>query len=168
MRFWFIAAACAAGLSGCSEQEPSEPQQQADIDKAVAEVEAAQTPPPDVVTPQRITSDQRERYKFSPNGCDFAVNAPELGALAILQLNVGYMQFEGEIERFAPDAGAGEGPFGTSLRYNSGRHVLRIEYVNAQGKPQGSQATSYPARLELQDGRDRTVYVAEGVALCST
>lgn len=168
MRAFFLAAALAGCVSACGDAESSDPASEADIEKAIAEVEAAQTPPPDVVAPERITGDQRARYKFSSNGCDFAVSAPELGAIAILQLNVGYMQFGGDIERFAPDAGSAEGPFGTARTYNSGRHSLTIDYSDAEGAAQGSESMRYPARIELKDGRDRTVYVAEGTALCSS
>ena len=155
-------------LAACSGAEDAAEYRQEDIDKAVAEVEAAQTPPPDVVTPQRITAEDRKQFNFSPSGCDFAVDSPERGAIAILQLNVGYMQFDGAIERFAPDAGGGEGPLGTSEHYDSGRHSLAIDYLDRNGTVTGSENTDYRARITLKDGRDRTVYLAEGTASCGS
>lgn len=156
----------AALLAGCGETAKSREQQAIDDEKAIAEVEAAQTPPPDVVTPQRITNEERARYKLSESGCAFAVNNPELGAQAILQMNVGYMKFDGAMERFAPDAGAGGGPAGTSTRYDGGRHGLIVSFDQAQAAKAPGDAVSVPTRITLQDGRKRTVYVAEGTSLC--
>lgn len=153
-------------LTGCSEPEMSSAQRQADTERAIAEVEAAQTPPPDVVTPERITEEERSRLAMSESGCSFAVNNPELGAQAILQMNVGYMKFGGAMERFAPDAGAADGPAGTSTQYDGGRHALSVSYDTAAATKSAGDALSVPTRITLQDGRKRTVYVAEGTALC--
>ena len=153
-------------LAGCADKEKSRAERNADAERAIAEVEAAQTPPPDVVTPQRITDAERERYKFSEGGCAFAVNNPELGAQAILQMNVGYMKFDGAIERFAPDAGSGGGPAGTSTKYDGGSHGLVVAFDQSKAVKAGGESVSVPARITLQDGRKRTVYVAEGTALC--
>lgn len=154
-------------LSGCDKQEKSPAQQARDDERAIAEVEAAQTPPPDVVTPERITDDERARYKLSDSGCSFAVNNPEIGAQAILQMNVGYMKISGEMERFAPDAGSGDGPAGTSGKYDGGRHALLVRYDTANADRADGDRISVPTRITLQDGRGRTVYVAEGTALCN-
>jgi hypothetical protein len=156
----------AVALAGCSETAKSRAQQELDDEKAIAEVEAAQTPPPDVVTPQRITDEERTRFQLSDSGCSFAVNNPELGAQAILQLNVGYMKFDGSMERFAPDAGADDGPAGTSTKYDGGSHGLIVRYDTAKTAKAGGDAISVPTRITLQDGRKRTVYVAEGTSLC--
>ena len=161
-----ITVGLVALLAGCNEAEKSREQQAIDDEKAIAEVEAAQTPPPDVVTPQRITDEERARYKLSDSGCAFAVNNPELGAQAILQMNVGYMKFDGAMERFAPDAGAGDGPAGTSTQYDGGRHGLIVRFDTARTEKAGGDAVSVPTRITLQDGRKRTVYVAEGTSLC--
>lgn len=158
-----VAAALAAG---CGETSKSAAEQERDDEKAIAEVEAAQTPPPDVVTPQRITDEERARYQLSDSGCAFAVNNPELGAQAILQMNVGYMKFDGAMERFAPDAGAADGPAGTSTRYDGGRHGLIVRFDQAEAAKAPGEAVSVPTRITLQDGRRRTVYVAEGTSLC--
>ncbi len=158
--------AAAVLLAGCGEKEKTPAQRELDDERAIAEVEAAQTPPPDVVTPERITEAERIRYKLSDSGCRFAVNNPELGAQAILQMNVGYMKFEGRMERFAPDPGSGDGPAGTSLRYDGGRHALVVTFDTARTLKAGSEVVSIPARLAMKDGRGRTVYVAEGTALC--
>lgn len=168
MRRLAIAAALIAPVvtSGCGEEPKTRAQQDAEAEKAIAEVEAAQTPPPDVVTPERITADERSRYNLSETGCAFAVNNPEIGAQAILQMNVGYMKFNGDLERFAPDAGAGDGPSGTSTRYDGGRHALEVRYDLTKAAKADGERLSVPTRITLQDGRKRTVYVAEGTALC--
>jgi hypothetical protein len=166
MRAMTIAVMAAMLAGGCSEQEKSREQQTIDDERAIAEVEAAQTPPPDVVTPQRITDEERARYALSDSGCSFAVNNPELGAQAILQMNVGYMKFDGAMERFAPDAGTSRGPAGTSTRYDGGRHSLTVRFDAANSVKAGGDAVRVPTLLTLKDGRDRTVYVAEGVSLC--
>ena len=166
MRTILAAAAAMVLVSGCADKQKSRAQKEVDDERAIAEVEAAQTPPPDVVTPQRITDAERARYKLSDSGCSFAVNNPEIGAQAILQMNVGYMKFDGTMERFAPDAGSGGGPAGTSTKYDGGTHALLVRFDPAKSAKQGGDAISMPARITLQDGRRRTVYVAEGTAIC--
>lgn len=166
MRGLVVVMAAAGLAAGCAEEPVSPAQQQAEDERAIAEVEAAQTPPPDVVSPERITAEERARFKLSEGGCSFAVNNPELGAQAILQMNVGYMKFNGGMERFAPDAGSGGGPAGTSTRYDGGSHGLIVRFDSAAAEKAGGEMVSVPAQITLQDGRDRTVYVAEGTALC--
>ncbi len=166
MRGFIVTGVAAALLAGCGETAKSPAQQDADDEKAIAEVEAAQTPPPDVVTPERITDDERARYKLSDGGCSFAVSNPELGAQAIMQMNVGYMKFEGAMERFAPDPGASDGPAGTSTKYDGGRHGLMVRFDTAKTVNAAGDAVGVPTRISLQDGRGRTVYVAEGTSLC--
>lgn len=161
-----IITSVALALVSCGESEKSRAEKELDDEKAIAEVEAAQTPPPDVVTPERITDADRTRYKLSQSGCAFAVNNPEVGAQAILQMNVGYMKFDDQMERFAPDSGSGDGPAGTSTRYDGGRHALLVAFDMARTTKAGGEQVSVPTRLTLQDGRKRTVYVAEGVSLC--
>jgi hypothetical protein len=153
-------------LAGCGDEPQSQAQRDADDERAIAEVVAAQTPPPDVVAPERITAEERERYSLSEGGCSFAVNNPELGAQAILLMNVGYMKFDGVMERFAPDAGSGDGPSGTSTKYDGGSHGLLVRFDTAAATKAGGEMVSVPAQITLQDGRRRTVYVAEGTALC--
>ena len=166
MRGFLVAGLAVALLAGCGETVKSRAQQDIDDERAIAEVEAAQTPPPDVVTPQRITAEERVRYKLSDSGCSFAVSNPEIGAQAILQMNVGYMKFDGAMERFAPDAGAHDGPAGTSTRYDGGRHKLVVAFDPAAAAKAAGGSVSVPTRITLQDGRKRTVYVAEGTSLC--
>lgn len=166
MRGFLAIVMASAALVGCSEEIRSPAEQKADDERAIAEVEAAQTPPPDVVAPQRITAEERARFRLSEGGCSFAVNNPELGAQAILQMNVGYMKFDGTMERFAPDAGSGGGPAGTSTKYDGGRHGLLVRFDTAATQKASGDTVTMPAQITLQDGRRRTVYVAEGTALC--
>ncbi len=166
MRGLTAMAAMVALLAACAEEPKSQAQKEVDDERAIAEVEAAQTPPPDVVAPQRITADERARLGLSEGGCSFAVNNPELGAQAILQMNVGYMKFDGTMERFSPDAGSGNGPAGTSTRYDGGSHGIIVRFNPESAETSGGDAVTMPAQITLQDGRRRTVYVAEGTALC--
>lgn len=166
MRSWLIASLSIL-LSGCGEQEKSAAQREMDAEKAIAEVEAAQTPPPDVVTPERITANERERSGLSENGCSFAVNNPEVGAQAILQINVGYLKFDGGMERFAPDPGAQDGPSGTKTRYDGGSHALLVRFDTQRAAKGAGETLSVPTQITLKDGRDRTVYVAEGTSICA-
>lgn len=166
MRANLVVAAGAVLLAGCADKEKTAAQREVDTERAIAEVEAAQTPPPDVVTPERITPEERVKYKLSDSGCAFAVTNPEVGAQAIMQMNVGYMKFDGDLERFAPDAGAGGGPAGTSTKYDGGTHALLVKFDTANARNEGGEGTSIPTQITLQDGRKRTVYVAEGTSLC--
>lgn len=166
MRTWVAFGMSGLLLASCGEEPKSQAQRDADDERAIAEVEAAQTPPPDVVAPERITEAERERYNLSEGGCSFAVNNPELGAQAILLMNVGYMKFDGTMERFAPDAGSGDGPSGTSTKYDGGSHGLLVRFDTTAAAKAGGELVSVPTQITLQDGRGRTVYVAEGTALC--
>jgi hypothetical protein len=166
MREWIMAGLALAALAACGESQKSAAQEEIDTERAIAEVEAAQTPPPDVVTPERITIDERDRFGLSDSGCSFAVNHPEVGAQAILQINVGYMKFDGRMERFAPDAGAADGPAGTKARYDGGSHALLVQFDGERAEQGAGDTLSIPTRITLQDGRGRTVYVAEGTSLC--
>lgn len=167
MRQLIVAGAVAAMLASCGEEPKTAAQREMDDEKAIAEVEAAQTPPPDVVTPERITDADRTRYGLSDSGCSFAVTNPEVGAQAILQINVGYLKFDGTIERFAPDPGAGDGPAGTKTRYDGGRHALTVRFDQEGAEKAAGSAISVPTQITLQDGRQRTVYVAEGTSRCT-
>lgn len=166
MRRLVIVAAGAALLAGCGDKERSRAEQELEDERAIAEVEAAQTPPPDVVAPERITPEERARYQLSDSGCAFAVHNPEVGAEAIFQMNVGYMKFDGEMERFAPDAGSADGPAGTKAKYDGGRHAVLVRFETAGATKAGGDTISIPTRITLKDGRERTVYVAEGTSLC--
>lgn len=166
MRVLVGSGAAAALLAGCAEPELSRAERAAMEERAIAEVEAAQTPPPDVVAPQRITQEEQARYQLGDGGCSFTVNNPQLGAHAILKMNVGYMKFDGAMERFASDAGSGGGPAGTSTRYDGGRHALAVQYQLERAERGAGDLVSVPARITLKDGRARTVYVAEGLAVC--
>lgn len=167
MRSWIGAVIAAASLAACGEPDGSAAQREMDAEKAIAEVEAAQTPPPDVVTPERITDDERQRFGLSDTGCAFAVNHPEVGAQAILQLNVGYLKFDGGMERFAPDAGSSDGPSGTKTRYDGDSHSLIARFDSDLAAKGPGGVLTIPTQIRLQDGRDRTVYVAEGTSLCA-
>lgn len=162
-----LAIGIVALLAGCASDKRTDAQRDADDERAIAEVEAAQTPPPDVVSPERITAEERERYGLSDGGCSFAVNNPELGAQAILLMNVGYMKFGGTMERFAPDSGSGGGPAGTSTKYDGGSHGLVVRFDTAAANKTAPDMMNVPTQITLQDGRGRSVYVADGTSLCS-
>lgn len=166
MNAHLIVALGAILLSGCGNEGKSVADQAMSDERAIAEVEAAQTPPPDVVSPERITEEERARYKLAEGGCAFAVNNPELGAQAIMQMNVGYMKFDGDLERFAPDAGSSDGPAGTSGKYDGGTHGLLVDYRTSASEATDGGRVTVPTTITLRDGRGRTVYVAEGTSLC--
>ena len=152
-------------LAACG-SEPT-PEEQAKIDaKAIAEVEANQTPPPDVVSPQILTNDDFETHAISGLGCSFAPSGGGDDPVAVTLVRYGFMKIDDAVERFAPDAGSAESAFGTRVKYDSGRHSMRLELDDGDGEAVGTETVVHDARLIVKDGRDRTVYEARGEAFC--
>ena len=163
MRVWTIAASLI--LTAC-ESEPT-PAEQARLDEAaVAEVEANQIPPADMVMPEPISQQDIERRDMSGLGCSFVAKAGGVDPMAVTMSRTAYMKIDGEIEQFAADAGSAESVMGTRTKYDGGHHSLRLLVQNRDGVKTSSDTVEYDARLVLRDGRDRVVYDTTGKAKC--
>lgn len=159
---------CAALLAAsCGKEQPS-PQEQARMDEAdVAAVQAAQVPPPTPIEPERILYPDIEKNDMFGAGCAFAPGK-SIAAVALLQEERGFMKIDGEIVRFAPDAGSGDLPLGVKGKYTGGAWSFVLDLASEEGKQSGSETIDYPARFVLRNDRDQVVYEAGGTAQCGS
>ena len=94
------------------------------------------------------------------------VRRGEEDPFAILADGVGFVKYEGSIQRLAADAGSKEGPFGTREQYDGREYSLNITID--QSKKEGASETSWaaPATVTMEDGYDREVAMSEGRVAC--
>lgn len=169
-RISLVAASMALALSACS-GEPSEEERaaQAREDAAAIEaVEAAQTPPPQPLNLSAITFPDIERENLFGTGCNFAPAGGGMGAIAIAQGEAGYLKVDNRVERFAPDTGSTELPYGTRERYTSTSRSFRLIVDTSEAQQSGYETMDYRGRLLIRDSRDRVVYEADGIVQCGS
>lgn len=165
MKQIFVLALACLSLTACSEE--SSPQEQAREDAAaIASVEAAQVPPPQPVNLSAITFPDIERENLFGAGCNFAPTGGGMGAITIAQNKAGYLKVDGQIERFAPDSGSAELPYGARERYTSGNRSFRLIVDTSESQQSGYETMDYPGRLVIRDSQDRIVYEADGIVQC--
>lgn len=153
-------------LTACGEPGPTA-EEQARLDaQAIAEVEAAQVPPPEMLAPQTMDFADFERHGILGVGCSFAPAGGGEDPIAVAMTDAAYMKIDGAIDQFASDAGSAQSAYGTWTGYDSGSHSMQLELLDGEGKQVGMETIEHEARLTLRDGRDRVVYDAEGTALC--
>ena len=160
-------ALIAAGLTvaGCANEAPdSEEQRRADA-KAVAQVMAQQTPPPIELALQPLTYDDIVGdERMSGRGCSFYPTDGE-DPFATLGSDLGFVKYEGSVQRLAADAGSGEGPFDTREKYDGREYVMRAAYDEARVE-EGEGYWAAPATLTVEDGFDRQVAGHSGRLAC--
>ena len=161
----FLIALMAGSLAACGPDISPDEQERLD-EAAIAEVEANQIPPPDMLNPQTMTFADFERNDIFGMGCSFVPQGGGEDPIAVMLVGSGYMKLDDAHEQFAPDAGSAEAPLGTRVKYDSGRHSMRLAFLDGEGEKVGVETVEHVARLIVRDGRDRTVYDALGKALC--
>lgn len=163
---------CPLLLAACGEPELPPEQREMAEERAIAAVEAAQTIPPVPVTPEPILSADIERYDLFGAGCNFmpadgmAQSPDGEGPLVVAMGGAGYIKVDGEIHRLAPDAGSPELPVGARGKYDGREYALILDLASEEGERSGMETIDYPARLELHDSRDQTVFAVNGTAQC--
>ena len=153
-------------LAGCGDgsADNSEEQDRADA-KAVAQVMAQQTPPPEQLALQPILYDDIVADdRMEGAGCSFYPEGAE-DPTAVLGDGVGFLKFEGSVKFFAPDAGSAEGPFGTRAEYDSREYAFSIA-IDEAAKEAGEGYWAAPAKIMLTDGYDRQVAAQSGRVGC--
>ncbi|MEC8179201.1 MAG: hypothetical protein VX072_06000 [Pseudomonadota bacterium] len=153
-------------MAGCGEEPAStEAQDRADAE-AVAAVLAQQTPPPVELALQPITTaDIVKNSAMEGAGCSFTPGGEE-DPFAILADGVGFVKYEGSIQRLAADAGSKEGPFGTREQYDGREYSLNIAIDQAKKEGESEASWAAPATLTMADGYDREVAMSEGRVAC--
>ncbi len=148
-------------FSGCSDETT-----QADRQLAVAEVEANQEPPVEVLTPLPIRYPHIEANDLYGAGCSFVPQGGGLGAIALAQANEGYMKRGEEILRFAADKGSRELPYMARRKYDGRDYSFTLELDESERERSGIETTDYPGILTVTDEKDRVVYRASGLVQC--
>ena len=152
-------------LAACGSE--TTPEEQARLDaEAVEQVRASQTPPVIAIVPEPIGNPDIDRFEMFGLGCSFAPGAEAAGPVAITLLGEAFMKVDGEVERFAPDAGSPETAYGTRRKYDGKRFSFQLELDPGEGEQIGMETIQHDARLVARDSRDRVIYQADGTARC--
>lgn len=155
-------AVCAVLLvAGCSDKMTEE-----EREAAVAEVEAAQEVPPEMLTLDPIRYPEIEKYDLYGAGCGFAPDGGGLGAVALAMAEEGYLIRNGELLRFAADTGSRELPYLAHSKYTGLEYSFTLELNEAGGQQSGMETTDYRGQLTVRDSGDRVVYQAKGITQC--
>jgi hypothetical protein len=152
-------------LAGCGDETPPEDRAAAD-DRDVAMVEAANkaAPPVQLVTPEPILLPDIERYDLLGEACNYAPGT-SLGARVIAREADAFMKIDGEIERFAADAGSRELPMRTRSVYNSKDYSLVLALKEETDTDE--RRTRGEGAVTLRDAYGRIVYEGVGEAQCA-
>lgn len=167
MRRIILSAGAVALLSACSSGDDlTAEEREAEIDAEVAAVEAAQIPPLVPVTPEPLEFADFERESMFGASCSFnSDNSPD-EMIALAMSDRGMMRIDGNAEVYAADMGSAESVLGTRSEYDGKTFEFALNIDQGSGEQVGYEATAYPAKLTVRDGRDRTVFEAEGKAIC--
>lgn len=148
-----------SGLSSCSEQEPTDAE-------AIAAVEKAQDgmPPVRKVEPQAILYPDISKHKLHGTGCAFVADGGGIGAVLLAQDTRGVLKVNGTVHILAPDAGSAKLPKGSWSRYTGKEFALTL---TASG-PIESVGTNqhFNGKLVITDAFERPVYDASGDVQC--
>ena len=148
-------------LAACS-SEPDEAERQADV----AEVEANQEAPAEVLELQPILYPDIEKNDLYGAGCSFAPDGGGLGAVALGLADEGYLKRNGEIVRLAADKGSDELPYLARRKYDGTDYSFTLDLDRESGAPTGDETSDYSGTLTVRDGKDRVVYSSTGIAQC--
>ena len=148
-------------LAACS-SEPDEAERQA----AVAEVEANQEAPVEILEPKPILYPDIEKYELYGAGCSFAPDGGGLGAVALAMADEGYMKRDEELLRFAADKGSDELPYLARRKYDGTDYSFTLDLDRDSGAISGEETSDYSGTLTVKDGKDRIVYQSTGIAQC--
>ena len=163
---WLLIAPLAL-LAACDDG-PTAAEQQAQDERDVAAVEAAQTPPPLAINPQKILYSDIERANLFGAGCSFAPDGGGMGAIVLAKGEAGYMKLDGEIVRFAPDTGSVQLPLDAWSKYTGKENSFRLVLDEGDGEQSGMETVAFGAELTVRDERDQVVYQKRGVAQCGS
>lgn len=157
----------AVALAACGEEKTPQ-QKAAENAAAIAEVEANQEAPPEMLAPQAILYPDIEKNGLLGAGCNFLPEGGGMGAIFLGMADGAAMKKGGEILRFAADKGSKNNPLGSWRKYDGKDYSATLEIGAGQGKEVGTETVNYPARLIVSDGKDRVVYESAGTAQCGS
>ncbi|WP_150124945.1 hypothetical protein [Tsuneonella mangrovi] len=160
-------AICLFALAGCG-QGLTQAERQAQDAKDVAEVKAANTPPPKMITPQAILYPDIEKAGIYGASCGFVPDGGGLRAIAIAMEDQGYMKIDGEMVIFAADKGSRQLPGAAREHYDAHDYGFTLDIAENQSSGTDPESHNYPAVFVLRDGQGRSVFEAQGMAQCGS
>lgn len=160
-----VTLAATFALAACAAEQTPEQKAAADA-AAVAEVKANLVPPPEALAPEEFVFADYERYNLFGAGCNFVPEGSD-NPVALAQADRGYLKRSGELLTMAADKGSAENPLGSWRKYSGKDYTMTLD-LGADGKQNGMETVDYAAELVVSDGRDQTVYRAQGTAQCGS
>jgi hypothetical protein len=148
-------------LAACGEEPVSEEERA----RRVAEIERVNEGVALPVSPEPIMYPDMEEGGLMDPACAFAPEGGGMAPVALAFTDSAWMKVRGELVEFAPDAGVQKGPALAWTKYDGREHSLRLGLGQEIA---GSTGRRFEATLELRDGKDRTVYQAQGFAQCAS
>ncbi len=157
---WRMVVAISFLASSCGEanEAPLDEAERARQVDAVREANAA-APELEPVTPEPILYPDIERWDLGGQSCAYAPGT-SLGARVIAREADAFMKIDGELIRFAADAGSRELPQRTRSVYDGREYSLRLQIADADGER--AEGTIW-----LRDRWDRVVYQGTGLVSCA-
>jgi len=157
-------------LASCGAQEPTPEDLAANAERDVAMVEEANNAPPPVrpVLPEPITFQDIEEHSILGAACNYAPGT-SLGTRIIAREADAFAKLEGEVIRFAADAGSSELPAKSWSDYDGREFSLRLA-VEGEGRSAGGNGgkTNYTGTIDMRDRWNRPVYNGTGLVQCDT
>lgn len=160
---WIIAAAPFV-LAACGEMTPAE--EEAAREAAVAEVEANQEPPPELLKLDPIRFADIEKYNLYGAGCNFSPDGDASAPVALAQADAGYLIRRGELQKLASDKGSAEKPYMSYRKYDGLEYSFTLDFDEANGRQSGYETMDYDGTLTVRDGSDNVLYTAKGLVQC--
>lgn len=146
-------------ISGCSEPD-EEPVP--DMDRINQEALGG----PEAIELEGIRYPDIEKNNLYGAGCAFTPDGGGLAPVVLAMRDGGYLKINGEIERFAPDAGSAEQPYNARSKYDSLERSFELSVNENDAAQSGYETVNYPAKLIVKDSMGRVVFNAAGIAQC--
>ena len=160
---WITAGATLA-LAACGGMTPAE--EEAAREAAVAEVEANQKPPPEMLELDPIRFADIEKFDLFGAGCNFSPDGDASAPVALAQADAGYLIRRGELHKLASDKGSAEMPYMSHRKYDGLEYSFTLDFDEAKGRQSGYETMDYDGTLTVRDGSDNVLYTAEGLVQC--
>ncbi len=165
----YLVAALALASCACS-AEADESMDAAEQARVVEAVRLANNAKPGIVevVPEPILYPDIERWDLYGQACAYAPGT-SLGARVIAREGDAFMKIDGELVRFASDAGSRQLPMRTRSLYNGRAFSLRLEITdNGEQVNLKNGPGTYEGTIWLRDQWDRVVYQGSGTVSCAS
>ena len=141
-------------------------EEEAERQEAIAKVKDGLEPPVEELVLDPIRYPEIEKHELYGAGCSFAPDGGGISAVAIAMADEGYMISDGELLRFAADAGSMELPYLAREKYTRREYSFTLKLDEAEGSQSGDETFDYRGTLNVRDSLDRTIYEAPGLVQC--